>query len=189
MAQAPVPEWKIQEIEQWYADDEDLRSLGSVAHGLGLSRETVRKYRDIARERRIAERFKNSAALQQSCIDDLEELKHMAAAAARRCAEQNDTQGQLMFMKEVRHSVLATAKVAGVDGNVVQLSGPQVSSPSGTGAAELLRERIGLAKAGKPIPKSEPSEGRDIAELLAERMEEVSPGSTANTSFGMDVND
>ncbi len=154
MAQAPVPEWKIQEIEQWYADGDDLRSLASVAHGLELSRETVRKYRDIARESKIAERFNNVPALQQSCIDDLEELKHMAAAAARRCAEQNDTQGQLMFMKEVRHSVLATAKVAGVDRNVVQISAPQVSGPR-IDVGDKLRVLLGLAKEGKPMPKSD----------------------------------
>ena len=151
MAQAPVPEWKIQEIEQWYADGEDLRSLASVAQGLELSRETVRKYRDIARESKIAERFNNVPAFQQACIDHLEDLAHIADTAARRCAEENDTRGQLMFMRELRHSVLAAAKVAGVDGNVVQLSRPS----GGIDVGDKLRVLIGLAEEGKPMPKSD----------------------------------
>ena len=154
MAQAPVPEWKIQEIEQWYADGEDLRSLASVAQGLELSRETVRKYRDIARESKIAERFNNKPAFQQACIDHLEDLAHIADTAARRCAEENDTRGQLMFMRELRHSVLAAAKVAGVDRNVVQISGPQVSGPR-IDVGDKLRVLLGLAKEGKPMPKSD----------------------------------
>ena len=69
MPTPPVPDWKIEEIEKWYADGDDLRSLVSVADGLGLDRATVRKYRDLARERRIAERLDNPAKFQQNLID------------------------------------------------------------------------------------------------------------------------
>ena len=61
-----------------------------------------------------------------------------------------------MFMKEVRHSVLATAKVAGVDRNVAQISDPQVSGPNNRiDLGDKLRVLMGLAKEGKPMPKSD----------------------------------
>jgi hypothetical protein len=124
MPQPPVPEWKIEEIEKWYADGDDLRTLAGVGDALALSRETVRKYRDKARERKIEERFGNPAAFQQACLDDLEDLMYVAASAAAKCSEEDDTRGQAMFMAERRQSVLAAAKVAGLDRVGVQISGP-----------------------------------------------------------------
>lgn len=124
MPKHPVPDWKIQEIEKWYANGDDLRTLKSVADGLGLNRETVRKYRDIARERRVAERLDNPAKFQQKLIDHLDELVHMADSAARKCADEDDTRGYAMFMNERRQSALAVAKIAGLDRVGVQISGP-----------------------------------------------------------------
>ena len=145
MAQSPVPEWKIEEIEKWYADGDDLRTLASVADGLGLSRVTVRKYRDIARERKIEERFNNPAAFQQACIDDLEDLMHVAASAAVKCADEDDTRGQAMFMAERRQSVMAAAKVAGLDRVGVQISGPDGGAVEVSLGSSMLEVLVDVA--------------------------------------------
>lgn len=124
MPTPPVPDWKIEEIEKWYANGDDTRTLVSVADALGLDRATVRKYRDIARERRVADRIANPGKFQQKLIDHLDELVHMADSAARKCADEDDSRGYAMFMNERRQSALAVAKVAGLDRVGVQISGP-----------------------------------------------------------------
>jgi len=143
MPKHPVPDWKIQEIEKWYANGDDLRTLKSVADGLGLNRETVRKYRDIAMERRVADRIAHPGKFQQKLIDHLEDLVHMADGAARRCADEDDTRGHAMFMNERRQSALAVAKVAGLDRVGVQISGPDggpVEVSLGSSMLEVLAD-------------------------------------------------
>lgn len=143
MPQSPVPDWKIEEIEKWYANGDDLRTLVSVADGLGLDRTTVRKYRDIARERRVADRIAHPGKFQQKLIDHLEELVHMADGAARRCADEDDTRGYAMFMNERRQSALAVAKIAGLDRVGVQISGPDggpVEVSLGSSMLEVLAD-------------------------------------------------
>jgi hypothetical protein len=145
MPQPPIPDWKIEEIEKWYADGDDLRSLSAVAEALQLQRLTGRKYRDIARERKIEERFGNPAAFQQACIDDLEDLMHVAASAAVKCADEDDTRGQAMFMAERRQSVLAAAKVAGLDRVGVQISGPDGGAVEVSLGSSMLEVLVDVA--------------------------------------------
>ena len=145
MAQAPVPEWKIEQIEMWYSDPDDHRTLVGMGDVLALHANTVRKYRDIARERKIEERFSNPAAFQQACIDDLEDLMHVAASAAVKCADEDDTRGQAMFMAERRQSVLAAAKVAGLDRVGVQISGPDGGAVEVSLGSSMLEVLVDVA--------------------------------------------
>ena len=145
MPQAPIPAWKIEEIEKWYLDGDDARSLSKVAEVLQLQRLTVRKYRDRVRERKIEERFGNPAAFQQACIDDLEDLMHVAASAAAKCGEEDDTRGQAMFMAERRQSVLAAAKVAGLDRVGVQISGPDGGAVQVSVGSSMLEVLVDVA--------------------------------------------
>lgn len=143
MPTPPVPDWKIEEIENWYANGDDTRTLVSVADALGLDRKTVRKYRDIARERRVAERLANPGKFQQKLIDHLDELVHMADGAARKCADEDDSRGYAMFMNERRQSALAVAKIAGLDRVGVQISGPDggpVEVSLGSSMLEVLAD-------------------------------------------------
>jgi hypothetical protein len=145
MAQSPVPEWKIEEIDKWYAEADDNRTLVAMGDVLALHANTVRKYRDIARERKIKERFNNPAAFQQACIDDLEDLMHVAASAAVKCADEDDTRGQAMFMAERRQSVLAAAKIAGLDRIGVQISGPDGGVVEVTLGSSMLEVLVDVA--------------------------------------------
>tara|TARA_R110000824_G_scaffold198946_2_gene382980 strand:+ start:142 stop:645 length:504 start_codon:yes stop_codon:yes gene_type:complete len=145
MAQSPVPEWKIEEIEKWYADGDDLRSLASVADGLGLSRMTVRKYRDLAMQHRIEERLSHPARFQQKLIDHLDDLVHMADGAARKCADDDDSRGYAMFMNERRQSALAAAKIAGLDRIGVQISGPDGGAVEVTLGSSMLEVLVDVA--------------------------------------------
>jgi len=143
MPQSPVPDWKIEEIEKWYANGDDLRTLVSVADGLALSRETVRKYRDLCLERRAADRIANPGKFQQKLVDHLEQLLHMADGAARKCADEDDLRGYAMFMNERRQSALAAAKIAGLDRIGVTLSGPDggaVEVSLGSSMLEVLAD-------------------------------------------------
>ena len=143
MPKPPVPDWKIEEIEKWYADGNDMRTLASVADGLGLVPNTVRKYRDLALERRVADRLANPGKLQQKLVDHMDQLLHMADDAARKCADEDDLRGYAIFMQERRASALAAAKIAGLDRIGVTLSGPQggaVEISLGSSMLEVLAD-------------------------------------------------
>lgn len=145
MPKPPVPDWKIEEIEKWYADGNDMRTLASVADGLGLVPNTVRKYRDLALERRVADRLANPGKLQQKLVDHMDQLLHMADDAARKCADEDDLRGYAVFMQERRQSALAAAKIAGLDRIGVQISGPVGGAVEVTLGSSMLEVLVDVA--------------------------------------------